>query len=85
MNRRKLMQRIMAGTHHNIAFTDFLNLIAGFGFQVTRIRGSHHICSNPMAGATISIQPVHGQAKPYQVREFLKMVRRYNLIPEDES
>jgi hypothetical protein len=33
----------------------------------------------------INIQDVGGQAKPYKVRQFLKLVERYNLEPGDEE
>jgi len=32
----------------------------------------------------INIQNVQGQAKPYQVRQFLKLIERYNLTMEEK-
>ena len=33
----------------------------------------------------VNLQEVKGQAKPYQIRQFLKLVERYNLKLEDEK
>jgi hypothetical protein len=33
----------------------------------------------------LNLQSVHGDAKPYQVRQLLQLIKRYNLEPgEDE-
>ncbi len=32
----------------------------------------------------VNLQAVNGEAKPYQVRQFLKLVERYKLRLEDE-
>ncbi len=78
MNRRKLLQKIIQGSK-NIPFKDFVNLINGFGFSLIRVRGSHHIFSNPEVNELVNIQNVKGQTKPYQIRQFLKLVEKYNL------
>jgi predicted RNA binding protein YcfA (HicA-like mRNA interferase family) len=54
-------------------------LVEGFGFQLARINGSHHIFSHPGVNELVNIQNVRGEAKPYQVRQFLKLVESYNL------
>jgi hypothetical protein len=33
----------------------------------------------------INLQEVDGKAKPYQIRQFLRLIERYNLRLEDES
>ena len=35
MNRRKLLKKIMGGSK-NIRFTDMVNLVRGFGFELSR-------------------------------------------------
>lgn len=49
------------------------------GFALARTAGSHHIFSHPGLAELINIQEVDGEAKPYQVRQFLRLVERYNL------
>jgi predicted RNA binding protein YcfA (HicA-like mRNA interferase family) len=57
----------------------------GFGFRLARVRGSHHVFSHPDIPELINIQDVDGQAKPYQVRQFLKLVERHDLQLEDDA
>jgi hypothetical protein len=33
----------------------------------------------------LNLQEVHGEAKPYQIRQFLRIVERHNLRLEDEA
>jgi hypothetical protein len=56
MNRRKLLQGILQGSHQNISFPDLVNL-----------------------------QPLQGQTKAYEIREILRLIRRYNLKSEEEE
>jgi predicted RNA binding protein YcfA (HicA-like mRNA interferase family) len=49
------------------------------------VRGSHHVFSHPDIPELINIQEVDGQAKPYQVRQFLKLVERHDLQLEDDA
>ncbi|MCB9434601.1 MAG: type II toxin-antitoxin system HicA family toxin [Ardenticatenaceae bacterium] len=82
MNRRKLLQRILSGSK-NVRFGDFVNLVEGFGFHLPRVRGSHHIFEHPRIPELLNLQDSQGEAKPYQVRQFLRLVERYNLELED--
>ncbi|MBW2163844.1 MAG: type II toxin-antitoxin system HicA family toxin [Deltaproteobacteria bacterium] len=83
MNRRKLLKKIIAGSK-NIRFADMLKLVRGFGFQLSRTEGSHHIFFRPDIPELVNLQNVKGQAKPYQMRQFLKLVEKHNLKLEDE-
>lgn len=84
MNRRRLFLRIL-NRSRNVAFGDMVNLIQGFGFRLSRTRGSHHIFTHPDIPELLNLQEMGGQAKPYQIRQFLKLVERYNLRLEDEA
>ena len=85
MNPRKLLQRLSQGSLGNVAFLDLVRLVEGLGFRLARVSGSHHIFSHPEVPELINLQEVGGQAKPYQVRQLLRLVERYNLKLEDES
>ncbi len=50
-----------------------------FGFQLDRVNGSHHIFTHPDLAELVNLQEVNGQAKPYQIRQFLKLVEQYHL------
>jgi len=56
-----------------------------FGFHLSRVKGSHHIFVHPQVRELVNLQNVDGRAKPYQIRQFLRLVERYNLTMEDES
>ena len=83
MNRRRLLKRLVAGALRNIAFADLVNLVEGFGFRLERVSGNHHIFSHPDLPELINMQSVSGEAKPYQIRQFLRLVERYNLKLEE--
>jgi predicted RNA binding protein YcfA (HicA-like mRNA interferase family) len=83
MNRRKLLKKIIDGSK-NIRFSDMVDLVRGFGFELSRTEGSHHIFFRPDIPELVNLQSVKGQAKPYQMRQFLKLVEKHNLKLEDE-
>lgn len=83
LNRRRLLRRLLGGSR-NVAFSDMVNLIEGFGFHLARQRGSHHIFTHPGIPELVNVQEFDGQAKPYQVQQFLKLVEKYGLRLEDE-
>lgn len=60
-----------------------MTLIEAFGFVLLRINGSHHIFGHPAIDEQVNIQEVKGKAKPYQVKQFLKLVERHDLHLED--
>jgi predicted RNA binding protein YcfA (HicA-like mRNA interferase family) len=84
MNPKKTLQQILAGSK-NIRFTDMCRLVESFGFSLSRINGSHHIFSHPDVPELVNLQDVKGQAKPYQIRQFLKLLEEYNLTLKDET
>ncbi len=56
-----------------------------FGFQLDRINGSHHIFVHPEIPELVNLQDVNGKAKPYQVKQLLQLIERYNLQMEGEE
>lgn len=85
MRRRRLLRRLLDGHLRNIRFRDIRELVEGFGFRLTRVNGSHHIFEHLVVAEMMNLQEVAGEAKPYQIRQFLRVVERYNLRLEDES
>jgi len=78
MNKKKFLRRII-NNKQNVSFKDFVQLIRAFGFQLERVKGSHHIFVHPVIRELINIQNVKGQVKPYQIRQFLSLIEKYNL------
>jgi len=83
MKPRRLLKRLSEGQLRNVAFGDMINMVKGFGFRLDRVSGSHHIFIHPAIPELVNLQEVRGEAKPYQIRQFLRLVERYNLKLED--
>jgi len=83
MNKRLLLRALLAGSK-NVRFTDMVGLVEAFGFRLARISGSHHIFVHPSISELVNLQNVNGQAKPYQIRQFLKLMEKYDLKLEEE-
>jgi len=47
--------------------------------------GSHHIYMHPDIPKLINLQNIDGKAKPYQVKQLLQLIERYNLQIEDKK
>ena len=84
MTPRKTLEQILAGSK-NIRFADAVRLVEAFGFQLARRRGSHHIFKHEQVLELVNLQDVRGQAKPYQLKQLLDLVERYNLTLEDDN
>lgn len=61
-----------------------MKLVEGFGFRLSRTEGSHHIFVHSDIPELLNLQEVKGQVKPYQMRQFLKLVERYSLELKEE-
>ena len=44
--------------------------------------GSHHSFTHPDLAEILNLQSVRGEAKPYQVRQLLRIVEKHNLTLE---
>ncbi len=84
MNRRKLLQKLIAGSN-NIKFNEATTIAEAFGFRLDRISGSHHIFLHPDLPELVNLQNVKGKAKPYQIKQLLKIIEKYNLHMEDSE
>lgn len=63
----------------NVSFNDMVKLIEAYGFRLDRVNGSHHIFIHPEVSELVNIQNAKGKAKPYQIKQFLSIVEKYNL------
>ena len=84
MKRRKLLPKALSSPK-NVRFNEMVTLVEAFGFRLSRVKGSHHIFVDPQVRELVNLQNEDGKAKPYQIRQFLRLVERYNLTMEDES
>lgn len=79
----KLFDSVIANPNAAIPFRDFEYLLRAFGFQHVRTNGSHRVYAHPIVPGLLSIQPRKGEAKSYQVRQFLAICAEYGLTLDE--
>ena len=62
----------------NVRFSDLVSLVLHIGYTHSRTTGSHMIFTYP-GRPVLSLQPVRGKAKPYQVRQVLDVIEQYGI------
>jgi len=75
---RKLLKKALSSPA-NLRFEEACALARAFGFRLSRVSGSHHIFAHQNVRELVNLQEVEGKAKPYQVKQLLALVERYNL------
>jgi len=75
---KTLLQKAISAPQ-NFRFSDMVKLAESFGFRFSRKSGSHQIYIHPRVSELLNLQEVRGKAKPYQIRQFLRLVEKYNL------
>ena len=84
MDKRKLLKKLIAGSK-NVRFSEATTIAEAFGFRLDRISGSHHIFLHPDLPELVNLQNVKGKAKPYQIKQLLKIIKKHNLHMEDSD
>ena len=79
MTPKALLRRFTTGALNNVAFRDMCRLVEAFGFDLSRVSGSHHVFAHPDLSELLNLQDVKGEAKPYRIRQFLRLVERHDL------
>lgn len=82
MKKYERLQRLLS-RRTNVRFSEVSKCVEDFGFRLKRISGSHHIFVHPDIPELLNLQNVNGQAKPYQIKQFLKLVETHNLQMEE--
>jgi predicted RNA binding protein YcfA (HicA-like mRNA interferase family) len=80
---KRLLAKLGRGHLQNVRFLDLQKLVETLGFRLARVKGSHHVYVHLRVQEVLNLQDVQGEAKPYQIRQLLRLVERYNLSPED--
>ena len=84
MKKQKLLKKLLTSTR-NIRFDEITVCAELFGFRLDRVNGSHHIYVHPDVPELINLQNVKGKAKPYQIKQFLNIIEKYNLKMENDK
>ena len=61
MEPRELLHRVTGGATTNVPFVDMQRLVEAFGFELLRVRGSHHIYGRSGVVELVSLQEVGGK------------------------
>jgi len=79
----KLLTQILRGNSDaNILFSDLLNFLTHFGFEM-RVKGSHHIFRKKGVEERPNLQKEGIKAKPYQVKQVRHLILKYKLGDEE--
>ena len=83
MKKRRLFEELK-NNPKNVRFEKLCKIVEAFGFRFKGGKGSHRIYVQEEIGEMLNFQNVGGKAKPYQVRQFIKIVETYDLLEEFE-
>jgi hypothetical protein len=80
---RKLLGHILTKAgDHAVSFEALCKMLIHYGFA-ERIKGDHHIFSRVGVEEILNLQPVHGKAKAYQIRQVRTIILRYGIHAEE--
>ena len=81
MNKEQMLEKLRTGKA-NTSMQFFIKMMKKYGFILKRIKGSHQVYIHPDISDYVVIQPQkknRNQAKPYQIDQFLDIVKKFNL------
>ena len=77
---REEVYRELKGRVTDVRFEELCQAAESFGFKFKGGKGSHRIFVREGVKELLNFQDVRGKAKPYQVRQFIKLIEKYNLV-----
>jgi hypothetical protein len=81
MNRKQIYQKLKKNPK-NVRFEELCRAAELFGFEFRGGSGSHRVFVRVGVREILNFQEVKGKAKPYQVRQFIRIIENYNLVGE---
>jgi len=66
----------------NVRFEEICKTAKLFGFRFRGGKGSHRIFVRAGIREMLNFQEVKGKTKPYQVKQFIRIIEKYNLLEE---
>ncbi len=78
MSKLELLEELKANPK-KIRFTRMCQIAEAFGFQTRKGTGSHRVYYRDGVREILNFQDEYGRAKAYQVRQFIKVIEKYNL------
>ena len=77
---REEVYRELKGRVTDVRFEELCQAAESFGFKFKGGKGSHRIFVREGIKELLNFQDVRGKAKPYQVRQFIKLIEKYNPV-----
>jgi hypothetical protein len=65
-----------------VRFERLCRIAEAFGFRLRGGKGSHRVYVRDGVDEILNFQDVEGKAKPYQVRQLIKIIEKYGLLEE---
>ncbi|MDV2482600.1 type II toxin-antitoxin system HicA family toxin [Methanoculleus sp. Wushi-C6] len=84
MERRQAYENLKRNPK-SVRFEDLCRAAEAFGFRFRGKKGSHRIYVREGVAEILNFQNVGGKAKPYQVRQLLKVIENYNLLEDEDA
>jgi len=78
LNKRELYESLKRNPK-NIRFDEICRAAEIFGFTFRGGKGSHRIYVRPGVRDLLNFQNAKGKTKPYQVKQFLRLVEQHRL------
>ncbi|CAD6490283.1 MAG: hypothetical protein EMLJLAPB_00062 [Candidatus Argoarchaeum ethanivorans] len=83
MDKARILEELKRNSK-KIRFKRLCTVAEVFGFRFKGGRGSHRIYVRDGIDEMLNFQNVSGKVKPYQVKQLIKIIEKYNLLKEDE-
>ena len=80
----KLYEQLLI-SRRRLTFAEFIRLMEAFGFRHRRTAGSHQVYVRDDIPEHVNAQPKGKDAKDYQVRQFLNIVEKYQLMLDSDG
>ena len=84
MNKQELYEELKQKLK-NLRFKRLCLIAEAFGFQYKGGKGSHRIYVREGIEELLNFQNVNGKAKPYQVRQLIKIIENHELLMEESE
>lgn len=81
MDKREIYEKLKKNPA-NVRFEGICKIAKLFGFRFRGGKGSHRIFVRAGIREMLNFQEVKGKTKPYQVKQFIRIIEKYNLLGE---
>ncbi|VUT26531.1 MAG: hypothetical protein MASP_01558 [Candidatus Methanolliviera sp. GoM_asphalt] len=81
MKKREIYRKLKENPK-NVRFEELCTAAELFGFKFRGGKGSHRIFVKEGVREMLNFQNVKGKVKSYQVKQFIEIIERYNLMEE---